>query len=685
MMRLERAVHRLVEALPRSRARPGASFIGAWRLLGPFAAGSDPGVEDVLARPPGAWRAFDERTISRAYDDLCDLRLWLRWEQAQAPAPGAVAYLGLWMHCAAPAAAELRLGAAGPLSAHWNGRPILALDGWTLRRDAQRVGLELTAGWHRLLLRLEHAGGPWGFYARVTRPDGEPMSGLTPALDGPGELGVCTWALPRGFTEWPYVELDHRRGEPRASPFALLAGGGQPPYTWSLVAGALPSGLELDSATGALRGVPELKGASRFVVRVQDAAGARAERPLELRVEPPPTQWYAEGKLGVFVHFDKPDAVPVAHWDAGLAAAPGYAERWASLAQAAGACVLVVTAKHHDGWANWPTEARRADGTRAPRTGTDTLAATREAALARGLRFGIYLSTLDNWHPSSGADRGAFLRFQYEQVAELVERYEPSVVWLDGHWSDPRADWGYDALCSLIHGHVPDAVVANNPGRRTLNVGDSGYGDVDVRTFEGHGYDDHPPRSQVLGRNPKPLPAEKFSFTCNWWSPGADPRWLGCERNNDWRRWARVLSELVAQGGTLMLGIGPGYPGAPEGSPPTGDVYPGARDVLLGLGAWLAAGRWGAFRGVRPGPWPQTGWGRSVQRGDRVYLQVERPGRITLAPLPGMTVLTAQVLPDRRPVPFTQTANEIVLDLSVLAAEPVLGLVELELANQTDA
>ncbi len=684
-MRLGRAAHRLVEALPRPRARPGASFLGAWRLIGPFAPGADPGAQDVLARPSSAWRAFDERTVCRAYDDLCDLRLWLRREQDGTPAVGAVAYLGLWVHCTTPAAAELRAGAAGPLAVRWDGRPALAADGWTLRRDARRAPLELTAGWHRLLLRLEHAGGPWGFYLRVTRPDGEPVPGLTPALEGPGALDVCSWALPRGFTGWPYAELDHRRGEPRASPFALLAGGGEPPYSWSLAAGSLPPGVALEEPTGALRGVPRAVGTSRLVVRVQDSAGTRAERPLALQVEAPPTQWYADAKLGVFAHFDKPDAVPVAQWDAGLAQATGYAERWASLAQAAGAGALVVTAKHHDGWANWPTEVRRADGVRAPRTGTDTLAATRSAALARGLRFGVYFSTLDNWHPSSGADRGAFLRFQHQQVEELVERYEPSVVWLDGHWSDPRADWGYDALCSLVHGRVPEAVVANNPGRRTLNVGDAGYGDVDVRTFEGHGYDDHPPRPQVRGRNPKPLPAEKFSFTCNWWSPGADPRWLGCERNNDWRTWARVLSEVVSEGGTLMLGIGPGYPGAPAGSPPPGELYPGARDVLEGLGAWLGGGRWEAFRGVRPGPWAPGRWGRCVQRGDRVYLHVRRAGRIALPALPGTTVLAAHVLPDRRPLPFTQTAKGVVLDLSVLASEPVLGLVELAVAGQSAA
>ncbi len=291
-------------------------------------------------------------------------------------------------------------------------------------------------------------------------------------------------------------------------------------------------------------------------------------------VQDAPTGWYQERPLGVFVHFDKPDAVDVGVWDRGLAAGPGYADRWAAAARQAGASVLVLTAKHHDSWANWPTEVRRSDGVAAQRTGTDTLAAARRAATDNGMRFGVYFSTLDTWHPGYRDDFPDYLRFQFRQLEEVVERYQPSVVWLDGHWDEPTRDWGYDPLFSLVHGLIPEAVIANNPGRRTLNVGDSGYGDVDVRTFEGHAYWDHMPRPQAPRRNPRPLPGQKFTFTCNWWSPGEDPRMLGCDRNRCWREWIRVLSRVVGDGGTLMLGLGPGYPGAPPGSPPPASCTP---------------------------------------------------------------------------------------------------------------
>ena len=377
---------------------------------------------------------------------------------------------------------------------------------------------------------------------------------------------IDTGGLPRGYAGWPYVGLENPRGDPRASPYELSAGGGRPPYRWSLLGDDLPAGLELSGADGAIRGTPLQPGRHTVRVGVQDTVGDRAERSLELDVEPSPTRWYQENPIGVFVHFDKPATVPLATWDGALAARPGYAERWATLAQRAGAAVLAVTAKHHDSWANWPTEVRRADGVPAQRTGTDSVGATQAAAIARGLRFGIYFSTLDTWHPGYRSDWPGYLRFQFRQLEELIEAYRPSLVWLDGHWDAPRRDWAYDPLFSLVHGLVPEAVIANNPGRRTFNVGDSGYGDVDVRTFEGHGYWDHMPARQAPSRNPRPLPAQKFAFTCNWWAPGLDPRWLGCERNRCWREWIRVLSRLVGDGGTLMLAIGPGFPGAPEGA-----------------------------------------------------------------------------------------------------------------------
>ncbi len=71
----------------------------------------------------------------------------------------------------------------------------------------------------------------------------------------------------------------------------LVAGGGAPPYRWSLSAGSLPSGLSLASTTGVLSGTPTAAGTFNFTVRVTDSAqpAASATKAFTMTVEPPVT------------------------------------------------------------------------------------------------------------------------------------------------------------------------------------------------------------------------------------------------------------------------------------------------------------------------------------------------------------------------------------------------------------
>ena len=70
---------------------------------------------------------------------------------------------------------------------------------------------------------------------------------------------------------------------------SLAATGGTLPYTWSITAGTLPTGLTLTASTGAISGTPTGTGTSNFTVQVADANSAKATKALTLTVVAAPS------------------------------------------------------------------------------------------------------------------------------------------------------------------------------------------------------------------------------------------------------------------------------------------------------------------------------------------------------------------------------------------------------------
>ena len=62
------------------------------------------------------------------------------------------------------------------------------------------------------------------------------------------------------------------------------AGGGDPPYSFAIVAGALPPGLALNPVTGVVSGAPTADGLFTFTVQVSDALGATSTAPCSILV-----------------------------------------------------------------------------------------------------------------------------------------------------------------------------------------------------------------------------------------------------------------------------------------------------------------------------------------------------------------------------------------------------------------
>ena len=121
------------------------------------------------------------------------------------------------------------------------------------------------------------------------------------------------------------------------------------------------------------------------------------------------------------------------------------ADQWARMAKDAGMKYMVITSKHHDGFCLWDSALTDFDVMSTPFK-RDILKELKAACDRQGVKFCFYHSIMD-WHhpdylprrswevemrPPGDADFERYVRYMKGQLLELVERYDPPVLWFDG-------------------------------------------------------------------------------------------------------------------------------------------------------------------------------------------------------------------------------------------------------------
>lgn len=166
------------------------------------------------------------------------------------------------------------------------------------------------------------------------------------------------------------------------------------------------------------------------------------------------------------------------------------ARQWARVAKEAGFETLILTAKHHDGFALWPSRYTEHDVASSPwRDGEgDVVRAFVEAARAEGLKVGLYLSPWDRHEPTYG-DEEAYNQFYMGQLRELLTEYGPlAEVWFDGAKGEDAEDMAYDfdAYWSLVRQLQPGAVLFSDAGPDVRWIGNEhGFaGETNWSTFD---------------------------------------------------------------------------------------------------------------------------------------------------------------------------------------------------------
>jgi len=340
-----------------------------------------------------------------------------------------------------------------------------------------------------------------------------------------------------------------------------------------------------------------------------DPATVRHERP---KYEPnwhsldtvPLPAWFNEAKFGIFVVWG-PYSVPAwtdrgyAEWYGGKLAggqratvefhARNYGpqfkyeqfaemfkaelwdpDAWADLFARSGARYVVTTAVYHDGFCLWPSSRAKTVNTdrwNAKVVGPkrDLLGELSAACEKKGLKSGIYYSLMEWWHPLyASEDPEVKKRYAREhlhpQFKDVVTKYKPWFIFLDGEWHHDCAFWQSERLAAWLFNDSPvrDYVVTNDRWGKTRGkhgmVYSSEYGG-------GHGWKDHPwQEDRGIGH----------SYGYN--------RGEDLEDYNSPEELIRMLVRVASNGGNLLLDVGPTADGR---------IAVIMQERLLQIGAWL--------------------------------------------------------------------------------------------------
>jgi alpha-L-fucosidase len=293
-------------------------------------------------------------------------------------------------------------------------------------------------------------------------------------------------------------------------------------------------------------------------------------------------QWFADAKLGIFIHWgiysvngiDESWSFynkKISHADYmkqlnGFTAKKYDPEAWASIIKASGARYAVITTKHHDGVALWPTQQNHYSLVKDAPVKRDVLTPFYKALDKQGIKRGAYFSLIDWSHPDypgflNDSNRykiandpqrwQRFRNFFQSQINEVNTAFKPALWWFDGDWEHSSEEWESEKVRKEILQQNPEAIIN---GRL------QGYGDYET------------PEQNFPVSRPK----------YKWWElcMTINNSWGYQPKDTSWKTPFEIITifaDVVSNGGNLLLDIGP----KADGTIPEPEVT-----VLKELGKW---------------------------------------------------------------------------------------------------
>ncbi len=201
--------------------------------------------------------------------------------------------------------------------------------------------------------------------------------------------------------------------------------------------------------------------------------GARAAALAPIPPVPTPQQRvWQEGELTMFLHFGV-NTYTDREWGDGKEDPKIFnpvrldARQWVRTARDAGFKLLILTAKHHDGFCLWPSRFTEHSVKHAAwKNGRgDLVREFTEACRAEGVKVGLYLSPWDRHEATYGTD--AYNTYFTNQLTELLTQYGTiDEVWFDGACGEgpngKKQVYNWPAFYQTIRRLSPKALIAIN-------------------------------------------------------------------------------------------------------------------------------------------------------------------------------------------------------------------------------
>ncbi len=410
------------------------------------------------------------------------------------------------------------------------------------------------------------------------------------------------------------------------------------------------------------------------------------------------TRWYQDARFGMFIHFggysqlegeyQRSDGsvcqdaewimnkckVPTADYERLVKSfnpAQFSAKAIVDTAKAAGQKYIVITSKHHDGYAMWPTKVNKwslRDHSSFDRN-RDVLAELKAESDRQGIKFGLYYSTWD-WHDPDARSTQNFARYKARmraQLVELMDNYDPALLWFDGDWdtNNPPNPWTKQdgaELEAFLKAKDPELLINNRiskraPGVKERRVVDGDFGTPE-QTF---------PSAPVEGQ----LWESCMTIPTKW----GYAKWDKNLKNAT--TLTRNLVDIASRSGNYLLNVGPDK---------LGRIPTGESDRLRAMGSWL--GQHGeAVYGASATSWvADPEWGAVSRKGDKLHLSVYNwSNSLHLKVLEQFDVTAARVLGSPQAVTVTRAGDGIDVKPSGAKTNDVATVIELTVRGEQAA